>query len=401
MSLSPDRHFDPDYVWPGFGSPPNYYPDLLNSESDYEYDIPKVESLGNWGFATPQYQEDGTYNPAGRQGVVGWIDGAVEGIEDEKVREESRELARGWIPIAEKYGWRLPSTEQASQVFLNAVENVDTALWLLVGGYQKDSTGDYEIHPHSADCGETGPLCLFTPNGELRDRRTDQIISGGIYGPLAGTATGASIAGVDYTGRDFGYGFAYPVYRENLALAATANLRPVRAISGVYGLTVRGAYSGRLWGRGAQTVDLTGAGNAIGSAVSWQRGGLTLRSGIAVQREGVGSLTGARAFRAPSTVSAAITTAYGKALPYGCSAHLQADHWRALSTRGRSLWENASLNESRVTAAFVKRAGKHEFALQGLWRSGLAGSLAVSGRAWAVAPQAESGVWLTWLQRSQ
>ena len=144
------------------------------------------------------------------------------------------------------------------------------------------------------------------------------------------------------------------------------------------------------------SVDLTAAGNAIGAAAGWQIGGLTLRGGIAAQPEGAGSLTGSRAFRAPSTVSAAITAAYGKVLPNGFSAHFQADHWRTLTTQGRSLWENARLNESRLSAALVKRIGRHEVSLQGVWRSGLSGSLDVSGRAWALAPQAESGVWLTW-----
>ena len=120
-----------------------------------------------------------------------------------------------------------------------------------------------------------------------------------------------------------------------------------------------------------------------------------------MQPEGVGSLTGSRAFRAPMSVSAAITAAYGKVIGHGFSAHLQADHWRTLATQGRSLWENADLSESRFSAALVKRFSSHEFALQGVWRSGLAGSLNVSGRSWPLTPQAESGVWLTWLRRSQ
>ena len=243
--------------------------------------------------------------------------------------------------------------------------------------------------------------------------------SGGISGPLAGPVAGASIAAVDYTGRDFGYGFARPVARENLALAsltqaaprggaATANLWPVQAISGVYGLThASGAYSGRLWQNGAVSVDLTaaaphrGAGSAIGTAVQWQSGGWTLRSGLAMQPEGVGSLIGSRAFRAPMSLSAAITAAYGKVIGHGFSAHLQADHWRTLATQGRSLWEAADLSESRISAALVKRFSSHEFALQGVWRSGLSGSLNVSGRSWALTPQSESSVWLTWLRRSQ
>ena len=495
VSTDRGRAFDPDYIWPGWTNPPNAFPELLSSESDYEYDVLKVQSLGNWGFAIPRPLGDGTSHAAGRQGIVDWIDENVADVADEDERERWRELAQGWIPIAEKYGWRLPTTSETSQVFLNAVESVDTALWLLVGGYQKNSSGDYEIHPHSSVCGKTGPLCLFgqwtnqyagtsnttpqiaagldavlaiwpdmplldvrnlamecaqyqgpptgsdssthtvttteftystgrassyrsnewwgagvfsltclfTPNGSLRDRRTDQIVSGGIYGPLAGVVTGASITGMDYTGRDFSYGFARPVARENFALAATANLRPAQAIPGAYGPPhARGAYSGRLWQRGEVSVDLTaaaprgGAGNAIGAAVQWQAGGLILRGGIAAQPEGVGSLTGSRAFRAPSAVSAAVTAAYGRALPHGFAAHLQADHWRTLATAGRSLWENAELSESRFSAALLKRAGRHEVSLQGVWRSGLAGSLQVSGRSWAVSPAPESGVWLSW-----
>ena len=111
------------------------------------------------------------------------------------------------------------------------------------------------------------------------------------------------------------------------------------------------------------SVDLTaaaprgGAGNAIGAAIQWQSGGLILRGGIAAQPEGVGSLTGSRAFRAPSAVSAAFTAAYGRHLAVGLSAHLQADHWRTLATQGRSLWEGAQLRESRLSAALVKRFG--------------------------------------------
>ena len=211
--------------------------------------------------------------------------------------------------------------------------------------------------------------CLFTPNGGRQNPVTGNAISGGIYGPVAGPITGASIAGVDYTGRDFGYGFARPVARENYALAsltqaATANLSAVRAISGVYARTyVPGAFRGRLWGRNSFRVDLTAAGNAIGATAGWRLGDLTLQGGIAAQPEGVGSLTGSRAFRAPSTVSAAITAAYGKTLGYGFSAHIQADYWRTLATRGRSLWRSADLRESRFTAALVKRADARILAL--------------------------------------
>lgn len=246
--------------------------------------------------------------------------------------------------------------------------------------------------------------CLFTPNGGLQDPTTGNAISGGIIGPMAGPVTGAAITGVDYTGRDFGYGFAHPVARENLALAATATLRSVAAISSAgahrYGF---GSVNGRLWRSGALSVDLTaaaaprgGGGDAIGILARWQVGNMTIRGGIATQPEGVGSLTGSRAFRAPSALSAAITAAYAKALPYGFSVHVQADHWRTVATRGRSLWESAELAESRVGASLVKRAGRHEFSIQGAWQSGLSGSLDVDGRNWPVAGVRESGLWLTW-----
>ncbi len=240
--------------------------------------------------------------------------------------------------------------------------------------------------------------CLFTPNGGLQNPVTGTAISGGIIGPIAGPVTGATITGVDYTGRDFGYGFARPVARENYALAATANLSAVQRLSGHYASYAPGAYQGRIAQIGRLSFDLTAAGNAFGLAAQWQVGNLTIRSGMATQPEGVGSLTGSRAFRAPTTVSAAITAAYGRTLMHGFSLHLQADHWRTVATQGRSLWQSADLDESRISAALVKRLGRHEFGLQAAWQSGVAGSLEVDGRDWAVGGIRESGVWLTWKQ---
>ena len=85
--------------------------------------------------------------------------------------------------------------------------------------------------------------CLFTPNGGLQNPTTGEAISGGIYGPLAGPVTAASITGIDYTGRDFGHGFARPVAKENFALAATANLRASGAIYRAGGLGPRAGRS--------------------------------------------------------------------------------------------------------------------------------------------------------------
>ena len=239
--------------------------------------------------------------------------------------------------------------------------------------------------------------CLFTPNGGLQNPVTGNAISGGIIGPMAGPVTAATITGVDYTGRDFGYGFARPVARENFALAAAANLSAMQSVAENYAFgSAPGAFRGRLIATSRFAVDLTAAGNAIGVVAQWQVGDLTIRGGMATQPEGAGSLTGSRAFRAPSTVSAAITAAYAKAMPYGFSVHVQADHWRTVATHGRSLWESAELAESRLGASLVKRAGRHEFSMQAAWQSGLSGSLAVDGRNWLVTGVRESGVWLTW-----
>ena len=123
--------------------------------------------------------------------------------------------------------------------------------------------------------------CLFTPNGGLQNPVTGTAISGGIFGPLARPVTGVSITGVDYTGRDFRYGFARPVARENYALAATVNLSAVQAISGnrVLGRGP-GAFRSTLWAAGRTRVEWIAAGDAIGAAVQWQSGGLTLHRSI-------------------------------------------------------------------------------------------------------------------------
>lgn len=73
-----------------------------------------------------------------------------------------------------------------------------------------------------------------------------------------------------------------------------------------------------------------------------------------------------------------------------------------MATHGRSLLQLATLAESRLSAVLVKRfapregTGRHEIALQASLQSGLAGSLDVSWRSWALAPRTERGVWLTW-----
>lgn len=79
---------------------------------------------------------------------------------------------------------------------------------------------------------------------------------------------------------------------------------------------VPGAFHGRLAQGGRFAVDLTAAGNAIGVVSGWRIGGLTIRGGLAAQPEGAGSLTGSRAFRAPASLSVAVTAASGKAFAW-------------------------------------------------------------------------------------
>ena len=239
--------------------------------------------------------------------------------------------------------------------------------------------------------------CLFTPNGGLQDPTTGTPISGGLYGPLAGPITRAAITGVDYTGRDFGYGFARPMQRENPALAVTANLRIAERRIGHRAVRHRFHGAGAsLWRRGPLGIDFAASHSALGAALQWQGFGWTGRSGLAVQPDGAGPLIGTRSFRAPATLSTSLTIAFGRTLAAGLSIHLQADHWRTLATGGRSLWKSANLRESRLTATFVKRTRGNEFALMGVWHSGLTGALNVSGRSWALAPRPRQGVWLTW-----
>ena len=142
-------------------------------------------------------------------------------------------------------------------------------------------TGSTREHALLWGHGILSMTCLFKPNGGLQNPVTGNAVSGGIFGPVAGPVTGASITGVDYTGRDFRYGFARPVARENYALAATVNLSAVQAISGnrVLGRGP-GAFRSTLWAAGRTRVEWIAVGDAIGAAVQWQSGGLTLHRSI-------------------------------------------------------------------------------------------------------------------------
>ncbi len=238
--------------------------------------------------------------------------------------------------------------------------------------------------------------CLFTPNGGLQNPTTGEAVAGGIFGPVQGAIASAFLASVDYTGRDFGYGFARPVAQENFALLANANLSGENFGTAAHKTLLQGK-------NGLIRLDLTAAGNALGASASLaSRGGLILRAGLAIQPEGAGSLSGSRSFRAPSTLSATASAAWSAGLPVTAftgsdlSFHIQADHWRTLTARGRSLWQDAQLQESRLSASLVKRIGKHELSLVALWQSGIHGALQVNEKNWNVDGVENRGAQLVW-----
>ena len=246
--------------------------------------------------------------------------------------------------------------------------------------------------------------CMFTPNGGLQDPTTGEAMAGGIIGPMNGAVVSAFLTGQDYTGRDFGYGFARPVARENFALLANANL------SNDAGAAVNGPLLANR--SGSVRLDLTAAGNAMGASASLATrtpggGALILRTGLVMQPEGAGSLEGSRSFRAPSTLSTAISAVWGAGVPVtaftgrALSFHIQADHWRTVAAVGRSMWQDAQLRESRLSASLVKRIGKHEISLVGQWQSGLDGALQVNGREWAVNGAGNSGVQFVWRMKTR
>ena len=239
--------------------------------------------------------------------------------------------------------------------------------------------------------------CLFTAQGELRDPRTDAILSGGIYGPLAGLYGGAldapviaggSIPGLDTTGRDFAYPMMRWSHRENHALlVATGNLGRSQAVYLPDGFTRTQGLGTPLFARGGFTAGFAAAGDALGAAAQWRTGGFskgtglwTLRGGFAVQPEGTGSLTGERVFRAPVTFSSAISVAFQHSFTQKLSLHIQGNYWMTLNTQPRSLWAGAQLSELRASASLAYRSSRISAELQAQYQGGLSGRLDVAGQ---------------------
>ena len=239
--------------------------------------------------------------------------------------------------------------------------------------------------------------CLFTAQGELRDPRTDAILSGGIYGPLAGLYGGAldapviaggSIPGLDTTGRDFAYPMMRWSHRENHALlVATGNPGRSQAVYLPDGFTRTQGLGTALFASGGFTAGFAAAGDALGAAAQWRTGGFsqgtglwTLRGGFAVQPEGTGSLTGERVFRAPVTFSSAISVAFQHSFTQKLSLHIQGNYWMTLNTQPRSLWAGAQLSELRASASLAYRSSRISAELQAQYQGGLSGRLDVAGQ---------------------
>ena len=240
--------------------------------------------------------------------------------------------------------------------------------------------------------------CLFTPQSDLRDPRTGAILSGGIFGPLAGpyggaedapSLAGVSISGVDRTGRSFTYPLMRWSYRENDALlAATAVPNNSDEISSweLGGFRAR-SRSATVLQEGGFSARIAASGDALGAVALWRAGGLlarsglwTFRGGLALQPEGAGSLTGTGVFRPPSTLSSAFSAAFQHNFTPTLSLHVQGQYWMTLSTGTRSLWADAQLAEFRASASLHYRLGRARAILQAQYRRRIARP-AGSGRA--------------------
>ena len=440
------RHADPDHVWSDAGS--GWYPTYTQDGSGAKF--LHVQPLGDYGYGSESdwNRQLSDWNADGSD-MAGWTDTAREfgwrlpGIH-ERTGEGLRMLANAdqalWILVGGYTGsGSSRQIHRNSAICGEAKELCLFAPWSFAyeddGGQSQKAEGtsvaaaqvaaaidnvlllwpDYELldvrdlmFDCAEDMGEEGidsmwgrgilsVSCLFTPSGQLRDPRTGAILSGGIYGPLAGHdgnawdtrfPSGASIPGVDRTGRDFAYSFVRPLHRENHALlAATALVDGAGPInlwapdSRVPGRSVAFLENGGFSARIAAT------GDAVGASLFWRTGGipeipglLTFQGGLALQQEGAGSLIGTGAFRAPATFSSAFSLAFQHSFTARLSLLVRGQYWMTLDTQPRSLWAGAQLSEFRATAALTYRSGGVRSVLQAQYGGSVSGRLNVAGR---------------------
>ena len=441
------RHEDPDYVWSNAGS--GWYPTYTKDGTGAKF--LHVQPLGDWGYGShsdwqsqlAEWDRDGSdmsaWTDIAQQ--YGWRLPSIQ----EQTGEGLRMLINGetslWLLVGGYTGSGATRSIHPNSAVCGAAKELclfapwmyrytddegqaQTAEGTAVAAAQVAAAldnvlvlwPDYDLLALrdlvlgcAEDLGDKGAdvmwghgvlsfNCLFTPQSDLRDPRTGAILSGGIFGPLAGpyggaedapSLAGVSISGVDRTGRSFAYPLMRWSYRENDALlAATAvpnnsdeipswELGGFRARSRSATVLQEGSFSARI----------AASGDALGAVALWRAGGFlarsglwTFRGGLALQPEGAGSLTGTGVFRPPSTLSSAFSAAFQHNFTPTLSLHVQGQYWMTLSTGTRSLWADAQLAEFRASASLHYQLGRARAILQAQYGGGLRGRLEVAER---------------------
>ena len=444
------RHEDPEHVWSDAGS--GWYPTFTRNGSGAKF--LHLQPLGDWGYnnASVWRTQVSEWNTAGSD-MSAWTDTAREfgwrlpSIQ-ERTGEGLRILANSdtalWLLVGGYTGsgssrrihpnsavcgdakqlclfapWEYEYTDdegmlQVASGTAIAAAQVAAALdnvLLLWPNYDLLELRDLVLDC-AEDLGDEGPdamwgrgvlsfNCLFTAQGDLRDPRTNAILSGGIYGPLQGLShggsapapslTGANVPGIDRTGREF----LYPVLRwsnqDNHALLVASGFSGDGPTSSLP--HARRSYSAALLEGGPFSARIAAVGDAVGAVAQWRAGGFlsgsglwTLRGGLALQQEGAGSLRGERVFRAPATLSSTFSFAFQHHFTSRLALHLQGNYWVTLDTKPRSLWAGAQLSELRASAALAYQSSRFNAVLQAQYGGGLAGRLDVAGRTIRLTP---------------
>ena len=444
------RHEDPEHVWSDAGS--GWYPTFTRNGSGAKF--LHLQPLGDWGYenASGWRTQVSDWNTAGSD-MSAWTDAAREfgwrlpSIQ-ERTGEGLRMLANTdtalWLLVGGYTGsgpsrrihpnsavcgdakqlclfapWEYEYTNkegtlQVASGTAIAAAQVAAALdnvLLLWPNYDLLDLRDLVLDC-AEDLGDEGPdamwgrgvlsfNCLFTAQGDLRDPRTNTILSGGIYGPMQGLShggsaptpslTGANVPGIDRTGREF----LYPVLRwsnqDNHALLVASGFSgdgPTASLPRAHR-----SYSAALLEDGPFSARIAAVGDAVGAIAQWRAGGFlsgsglwTFRGGLALQQEGAGSLRGERVFRAPATLSSTFSFAFQHHFTTRLALHLQGNYWVTLDTKPRSLWAGAQLSELRASAAIAYQSSRFNAVLQAQYGGGLAGRLDVAGRTIRLTP---------------
>ena len=443
------RHEDPEHVWSDAGS--GWYPTFTRNGSGAKF--LHLQPLGDWGYnnASGWRSQLSEWEAAGSD-MSAWTDTAREygwrlpSIQ-ERTGEGLRVLANTdtslWLLVGGYTGsgssrrihpnsavcgeakhlclfapWEYQYTDAEGVIQVAAGTAVAAAqvaaaldnVLLLWPDYDLLELRDLVLGC-AEDLGDEGPdamwgrgvlsfNCLFTAQGDLRDPRTNTLLSGGIYGPmqflggrsaLARSPTGVNLPGIDRTGREF----AYPVLRwshyENHALLVASGIAGDGHITALS--HARPGHDAGLLQAGPFSARIAAAGDAVGAVAQWRAGGFltdsglwTLRGGLALQQEGAGSLRGERVFRAPATLSSTFSIAFQHNFTAGLSLHFQGNYWLTLDTKPRSLWAGAQLSEFRASAAFAYQSPRFKAVLQAQYGGGLGGRLDVAGRTIRLTP---------------